>query len=188
MKPTKNGIMQSLNEQVENKTRERAQALQECKTETARAKQEIEALTIQKQNAKTPADFRSASEAIKEKEEYLTFLAARSKTISAEPAITRAEYNDIYTALTEENAQALAQAAPEIYKKYNELVQLLDTYTEKADSLQEVLNAAQRAHFNRNLGGHLWHALREGRANDEKFNAVIMAYFTNRTKELHGRA
>ena len=188
MRATKSGIMQSLNEQVTTRTREHAQALQECKTEKENARQEIEALTIQKENAKTPADFRSASEAIKEKEQYIAFLEGRSRAIQEEPAIKREEYNQISVALAEENARELEQAAPEIYKKYNELVQLLDNYTATADGLQEVLNAAQRAHFKRTLGGHLWHELRGGRANDEKFNAVIMAYFNNRAKELHGRA
>lgn len=188
MRASKSGIMQSLNEQVTTRTREHAQALQECKRETEKAKQEIEALTIQKDNAKTPADFRSAAAAIKEKEQYITFLEGRSRTIQAEPALNREEYDQISNALAEENARELEQAAPEIYKKYNELVQLLDNYTATANGLQEVLNAAQRAHFKRTLGGHLWHELRENRANDKKFEAVLLAYLNTRAKELNGRA
>lgn len=167
---------------------ERAQILEECKTEKAAAAAKIEALQIEHDSAATPEEYKRTANEMQEQREYKTFLEKRSKEVNASPLITLEEYKEIEKAIKDENSRLIDANAAQILKKYEELLELLETYAGAADELQAVLVDAEKAHFKRALGGHLWHDLEELRAdNNSFFGKLCRAFFDFYKSKAGGR-
>ena len=185
MKTTKETISAQLNAQLDAKKAERAQILAECKREKATAAAKIEAIKAAQAEAESPEAYKKDAAQIHELESYINYLDTRAKTTNAKPLITKEEYNTISGALEAENKKLVDANAAQIFKKLDELKGLLDEYSESANDLQVILNKAQKAHFGRNLGGHLWHALKEGRADPYGvYSNMLLTYFNHRAGEL----
>jgi len=163
MKNTPNGISSEINEMLNTRQQQRRAAIAEYNAELKEARNKLEVLTQEHDSAETPEQFKKTAQQIHEQEEYIEFLNKR-KQANNEPIITYAEYKDIASKLNEENDKALSKAAPEILKKFNELIALLEAYSATANDLQAILDNAQQMHFNRTLGGHMRNKLTEQNA------------------------
>jgi len=157
---TKESIAEKLAAKIETKKQARAKSLAEFTNEKANAKRKIEALQAEQDNADTPGAYKMNAEQIHEQEDYIKFLDKRAQVERTTPLISKEEYKEIENELAGENERLLDAYAPEILKKFNELMQLMSAYTSDADKLQDVLIIAQKAHFNRTLGGHFFHELK----------------------------
>ena len=178
---TKENIAATLAEKIETKKQARAKSLAEFTREKASAKRKIEALTAEQENADTPGAYKMNAEQIHEQEDYIKFLEKRAQVERTTPLISIEEYKEIERELAGENKKLLDAYAPEILKKFNELMQLMSAYTTEADKLQAVLNTAQHAHFNRELGGHLWHELKKTTPDEFGFfNEFCQGFFNRR--------
>ena len=162
---TKENISAKLAAKIEEKKQARAKTLKECASEKAAAEKKIEQLQAEQENAENPGAYKKCGEQIHEQENYIKFLDKRAQTERNTPLLSAEEFKEIESAINAENERVLNECAPVIVEKFNELMQLMNEYTANADSLQEVLNQAQAAHYNRKLGGHLWHSLKS-RYND----------------------
>lgn len=163
MKNTQNSVSSEINEMLTAREQQRRAAIAEYNAELKTARNKLEVLTQEHENAETPEQFKKTAQQIHEQEEYIEFLSKR-KQANNEPIITYAEYKDIASKLNEENDKALSKAAPEILKKFNELIALLEAYSATANDLQAILDNAQQMHFKRTLGGHMRNKLTEQNA------------------------
>ena len=179
MKNANNSISNNIMEMLTTRKQERAAKIAEYNAEQKEACSKLEVLTQEHENAETPEQFKKTAQQIHEQEEYIEFLSKR-KQATNEPVITYEEYKDIAAKLNAENDKALSKAAPEILKKFNELISLLEAYSATADELQEVLNCAQNAHFNRKLGGHMRNKLTEQSAGGVGYTEEMLRAFFNR--------
>lgn len=174
----KENIAEMLGAKLTERKQERAKLMKECETEKAAANAKIEALKIEHDNAETPGAYKATNEQMQEQKNYIAFLDKRCYEATSTPLITREEYNEIARALNEENTRVLDASAAQILKKYDELISLMEEYATTADEMQAVLNQAQKAHFKRTLGGHMWHALEDKRAdNNSFFGKFCRTYF-----------
>lgn len=182
-------ISEELAAQLESRKEERAQLLAECKAEKAKTGAEIEALKAQQEQAENPALYRDITKQLEEKAEYMEFLEKReqkAKQTTTNPLITRDEYGEIDITLSTENRRLTDAAAAQIIKKYDELIQLMEDYAGQANELQKVLNAAQRAHFGRQAGGHFWHALEDKRPDSRSFFGKFCREYFNHYSRNNG--
>ena len=179
---TKENIAAMLADKIASKKQSRAKNLAEYTREKAEAKRKIEALQAEQDNADTPGAYKMNAEQIHEQEDYIRFLEKRAHIERTTPLISKEEYKEIERTINAENERILDECSPAIIKKYNELMELMNEYTAQADSLQDVLNQAQEAHFNRKIGGHLWHNLKK-RNMDEfgYFEKFCQGYFDRKT-------
>ena len=123
MNNTQNSVSSEINEMLTAREQQRRAAIAEYNAELKTARNKLEVLTQEHENAETPEQFKKTAQQIHEQEEYIEFLSKR-KQANNEPIITYAEYKDIASKLNEENDKALSKAAPEILKKFNELIAL----------------------------------------------------------------
>lgn len=190
MKTAKNNesIAAILAAKIESKTEARKKNLDEYKAEKAGAEKKIEALQAEQENADTPGAYKMNAAQIHEQEEFIKFLDKRAAIEKTTPLISKEEFNEIQKALQEANAQAIKANGAQILAKFNELVELMNEYTAAANEMQNTMNAAEKAHFGRTLGGHLWHELETIHPNKESyFEKFCRDFFNFRIIELNGK-
>ena len=182
---TKESIAAMLADKIASKKQSRAKNLAEYTREKAEAKRKIEALQAEQDNADTPGAYKMNAEQIHEQEDYIKFLDKRAQVVNSTPVISREEYEEIKADLEAENKRVLDASAGAILKAFDDLTALLDEYTKTANDMQSVLELAEKSHFNRTLGGHLWHELREKRPDvNGVYSKMLLTYFNHRANEL----
>ena len=182
---TKESIAEKLAAKIETKKQARAKSLAEFTSEKANAKRKIEALQAEQDNADTPGAYKMNAEQIHEQEDYIKFLDKRAQVERTTPLISKEEYKEIENELAGENERLLDAYAPEILKKFNELMQLMSAYTSDADELQDVLNTAQKAHFGHTLGGHFFHTLKTKTPDELGFFKTLCQGFFDRNNMIN---
>ena len=185
MRTAKDNISEKLKNLITTKKNEHAQSLAAFKSEKAKARAKIEELQAAQNDAATPEDYKKNAEQIHEQENYISFLDKRAQVVNSTPVISREEYEEIKADLEAENKRVLDASAGAILKAFDDLTALLDEYTKTANDMQSVLELAEKAHFNRTLGGHLWHELREKRPDvNGVYSKMLLTYFNHRANEL----
>ena len=140
-KMSKSSIVKTL----EEKEQERAALTRKNKEERAQIEQHIEELKKRLLDPQDFEDYRASSQELKDTEKYLDFLNRRSTALSTS-VLSEEEYKEMRDYLFGEVKTIQEQAAPKIYAKLMELIDLMDIYTEDIKEYETVINQALRMH------------------------------------------
>lgn len=139
MKQTKESITAA----IEAKEQEYRSITSKSKNERREALAKIDALREAQKNPDSLEQYCDISGDIKNLENYLAVLDAKEKAAN-NGMLTAAEYKDMSNFLVCEIREKQEQAAPKIQKKLDEVIKLMDEYTEEVQEYEQLITRLRR--------------------------------------------
>ena len=138
--------IEQINAILEEREAEARAAIKFKRQERAELEEKIRKLEKQKESGiNNLDDYKAVCEELRTAREYINYMDAKSNT-PGQKLITELEYKAMNKQITAEAAAIQAETAPIIEKKLNELIELMDAYTDKISELETVADRASRAH------------------------------------------